>query len=70
MDLNTAMEVCEHQGLRVRDDVNFLPGWTMEYVPASKLFYYVNPVGERAHKIMFTDAMRSSPHWRVSDVLE
>lgn len=76
MDLNDAMHTARCGG-KVRDDANMKADWTVVFVPKDAaqmkrpvlerdgLFYYVNPLGEKAHKIMFTDAMRSSYQWRT-----
>lgn len=77
MDLNAAMFVAR-SGYKVRDDATMKPDWAMTFVPTNAkqmtkpdvdsregLFFYVNPQGEQAHKIMFTDAMRASFQWRT-----
>jgi hypothetical protein len=41
------------------------PGWTVRFVAEEKLLFYFNPKGDKANKILFTDAMRASYRWRV-----
>lgn len=76
MDLNDAMHTARCGGF-VRDDANMKADWKVGFVPKDVkqakrppleregLFYYFNPLGEQAHKIIFTDAMRSSFQWRT-----
>jgi hypothetical protein len=70
MDLNEAMSVATSTGLSVRCDATMRFGWTIRYDPKDKLFYYFNPKGEKAHKVHFTDAHRSSFQWRAEEPKE
>lgn len=65
MDLNAAMDTAK-SGSPVREDVLMREGWTVRYVATEKLFYYFNPKGERAHKIVFNDAHRASYQWKIA----
>lgn len=77
MDLNSAMHTARCGG-KVRDDAVMRADWGVAFFPVTTkenmkrppaeregLFYYVNPLGEKAHKIIFSDAMRSSFQWRT-----
>ena len=65
MDLNSAIQTAENGG-HVRDDATMRPGWTMRYDKLQKLLYYFDPEGSRRHKVLFSDAQRSSPQWRTT----
>lgn len=65
MDLNSAIHTAECGGF-VRDDMTMSPGWSIRYIAEKKLLYYFNPKGEQAHKVHFSDAMRSSFQWRTT----
>jgi hypothetical protein len=64
MDLNEAT-LSAKCGSIVRDDATMKPGWTVRFVAEEKLLFYFNPKGDKANKILFTDAMRASYRWRV-----
>lgn len=64
MDLNSAMDVAR-QGTRITEPALMREGWTVRWDVETKLFYYFNPRGERAHKIIFTDEHRASYQWRA-----
>lgn len=64
MDLNEAVHAAQC-GAHVRDDATMKPEWTVRSVADDKLLYYFNPKGERAHKVRFSDAQRSSFQWRT-----
>jgi hypothetical protein len=64
MDLNSAMEVAQ-SGASVVEPSLMREGWTVRWDAKEKLFYYFNPLGERAHKIMFNDAHRASYQWSI-----
>ncbi len=77
MDLNEAMATARNGG-KVRDELNMRAEWAMMFFadagdgnmskdPQERtgLFYYVNPKGEKAHVIKFTDAHRASAAWRT-----
>jgi hypothetical protein len=77
VDLNEAMAAARNGG-KVRDELNMRPDWAMMFFADANdhnmslgpqerkgLFYYLNPKGEKAHVIMFTDAHRSSAAWRT-----
>lgn len=76
-DLNAALHSCRCGGY-VRDDANMAPEWKIQFVPedtkeARRLprhkragkFQYINPQGEPAHDVRFSDAMKASWQWRV-----
>jgi hypothetical protein len=65
MDLNSAIHEAQVRGARVRDDATMRPGWIIRWDPADQLLYYFRPNGEKAHKVVFSDAMRASPQWRL-----
>lgn len=64
MDLNSAIEIAK-TGEFVRDAASMKEGWTVRWVAAEKLFYYFDPKGEKAHKIIFSDRMRASFQWTL-----
>lgn len=75
MDLNEAMSTACNGG-KVRDDLNMREGWSMMFFaddgqadrkPHDRTgkFYYVDPLGNRAHLIKFTDAHRASVAWKT-----
>lgn len=65
MDLNSAISLAE-VNIPVRDDLTMATGWTIRLDPKEKLLYYHRPTGERAHKVRFSDAHRSSFAWRAA----
>lgn len=67
MDLNAAVNFAIISGLPVRCDATMRAGWTVRYDPKDRLLYYFNPKGEKAHKVIFTDAHRSSFQWRTEE---
>jgi hypothetical protein len=64
MDLNEATRSAQC-GRFVRDDATMRHGWTVRWVGEEKLLYYFTPRGDKAHKILFSDAMRASYQWRT-----
>lgn len=75
MDLNQAMHTARCGGI-VRDDGTMAVGWKVQFIakpgqdkfPPDKRdgsFQYINPKGEAAHIVRFSDAMKASPLWRT-----
>lgn len=77
MDLNSAIHTARCGGY-VRDDGTMVDGWKVCFVPKEGkenaklppadrlgLLYYINPLGERAHVVRITDAMRASYQWKT-----
>lgn len=76
MDLNSAMHTARCGG-KVRDDATMRLEWAVIFVPKDDkqsrrpplerdgLMFYVNPQGEKAHKLIITDAMRASFQWKT-----
>jgi hypothetical protein len=77
MDLNDALHTCRCGGC-IRDDANMAADWKIEFVadkspennkrpPHQRLgfFRYINPKGEPAHAVKFSDAHKASYQWRT-----
>ena len=64
MDLNSAIHTAKCGG-HLRDDTSMKPEWTMRYVKDEELLYYFTPEGEKAHRVRFSDAQRTSIQWRT-----
>lgn len=77
MDLNSALHTARCGGY-VRDDATMAPDWKVCFLPhdtplnhklaraeQSGCYIYVDPKGEQAHAVRFSDAMKASYQWRT-----
>lgn len=62
MDLNDALTTAK-LGHRVRDDATMKVGWSVVW--RGGRFVYLDPKGEEAHTIRFSDGMKASYQWRA-----
>jgi hypothetical protein len=75
MDLNQALHTCRCGG-HIRCDGIMLPEWKITFIanpgqeklpPEKRVgeFKYIEPKGELAHTVRFSDGMKASPLWRT-----